>query len=194
MDTQIIVPMKNRGDSCTYKINNTIQELYNPADTRKSEITLSYKNGQCYVLREGDKVINTKNNYKTSTPIFNGNIGIIKNISTDPLEVTVEFLEIGIVALNEFEAIKNLELGYAITVHKMQGSEFNNVIFGIDNWAMPLLTKELVYTGITRAKKKCDLICQNSALRIATSRTNISTKTTHLKELIFSTIHQKITF
>lgn len=194
MDIQIIVPMKNRGDSCTYKLNNTIQELYNPADNKKPEITLSYKNGQCYILRQGDKVINTKNNYKTKSQIFNGNIGIIKKVSIDPLEVTVDFLEIGTVLLNDFEVIKNLELGYAITVHKMQGSEFKNVIFGLDNWAMPLLTKELVYTGITRAKKKCDLICQNSALRIATNRTNISTKTTHLKKLIYSTIHHKIIF
>lgn len=193
MQTQIIVPIKSRSDSCTYNINNTVQELYNPAAKDKAEITCGIQS-QMYILREGDKVINVKNNYKTEPPIYNGNIGIIQEINIEEDYVVVDFLGIGIVEINEFHSKGNLELGYAVTVHKMQGSEFDNIIFGFDFSAYSLLTKELVYTGITRAKKKCDIICQTGALRMATSQAGVSTKTTHLAETIYNEMHPILRF
>ena len=96
--------------------------------------------------------------------------------------------------IENFSSNGSLELGYAVTVHKMQGSEFDNVIFGIDFSAYSLLTKELVYTGITRAKKKCELICQTGALRMAVSKEGIMSKQTHLQDAIYNEAHPKISF
>ena len=120
MDCQIIVPIKTKGDACTYKINNTIQELYNPASKNKKEIT-RLSNNNPFILREGDKVINTINNYRLQTPIYNGNIGTIKSIGyNEELEsrvITIDFMGIGNVDVPE-DAWNGIELGYALTAHK----------------------------------------------------------------------------
>ena len=194
MSTQIIVPTKTRGDSSTYNLNNTVQELYNPHSADKAEITRYISNSQPFVLREGDKVINVKNNYKTSPPIYNGNIGIVREINIDEDYVVVDFLGLGTVYIENFHSKGSLELGYAVTVHKMQGSEFENIIFGFDFSAYSLLTKELVYTGITRAKKKCDIICQTGALRMAISKNGVSSKLTHLQDTLYNAAHPKLVF
>lgn len=194
MATQVIVPVKSRGDSCTYNLNNTIQELYNPYSDGKNEITQYMTNGQAYILREGDKVLNTKNNYKTEPSIYNGNIGIIQEINNEDNYVIVKFLGIGEVCIEDFSQNGTLELGYAVTVHKMQGSEFDNIIFGLDFSAYSLLTKELVYTGITRAKKKCELICQIGALRMAVSKEGTMSKQTHLQDTLYQETHPKLLF
>jgi exodeoxyribonuclease V alpha subunit len=196
MDCQIIVPIKTRGDACTYKINNTIQELYNPASKNKKEIT-RLSNNNPFILREGDKVINTVNNYRLQTPIYNGNIGTIKSISyneeLDSRIITIDFIGIGNVDVPE-DAWNGIELGYAITVHKYQGSQSKYVIFGLDFSSYALLTRELVYTGITRAQKKCYLICQTGALRYATAQQGVSTKQTHLQDCLYEVAHPKLIF
>lgn len=196
MDCQIIVPIKTRGDACTYKINNTIQELYNPASKNKKEIT-RLSNNNPFILREGDKVINTVNNYRLQTPIYNGNIGTIKSIwyseEADSRIMTIDFIGIGNVDVPE-DCWIGIELGYAITVHKYQGSQSKNVIFGLDFTAYSLLTRELVYTGITRAQKKCYLICQTGALRYATAQQGVSTKQTHLQDCLYEVAHPKLIF
>jgi exodeoxyribonuclease V alpha subunit len=196
MDCQIIVPIKTRGDACTYKINNTIQELYNPAGGRKKEVT-RFSNGKAFILREGDKVINVTNNYRLNPPIYNGNIGIIKSMKYDEdLDtniMTIDFIGIGNVDVPE-EYWDGIELGYAITVHKYQGSQSKSIIFGLDFSAYSLLTRELVYTGITRAQKKCYLVCQTGALRYATSQQSISTKQTHLQDCLYDVAHPKLIF
>lgn len=200
METQIIVPIKNRGDACTYVLNNAIQDIYNPDDgfTRKKSISI-FKDGKNYMLRVGDKVINRVNNYKTCPFIYNGNIGILKKfdelMNEDTGETTevmvIDFLGIGEVNVPK-TFWKNIELAYAITVHSDQGSEHDNVIFGFDNVSYTLLSKELVYTGITRAKKKCELIAQTSALRRAVVMEGVNKKQTHLAEILHE--KGKITF
>ena len=195
METQIIVPIKNKGDACTYKINNTVQELYNPAQKGKKE-KVQYINGKPYILRVGDKVINTVNNYQVEPPVFNGNIGIIESMgwNDDGEEImTINFLGIGKVDIPR-DYWNNIELGYAITCHKFQGSEVDNVIFAIDFTSYSLLTRELVYTGITRAKKKCYLIAQTGALRFATAQKSISSKQTHLRQCLYDVAHPKLIF
>ena len=196
MDCQIIVPIKTKGDACTYKINNTIQELYNPASKNKKEIT-RLSNNNPFILREGDKVINTINNYRLRTPIYNGNIGTIKSIGyneeLDSRIITIDFIGIGNVDVPE-DAWNGIELGYAITVHKYQGSQSKYVIFGLDFSSYTLLTRELVYTGITRAQKKCYLICQTGALRYATAQQSVSTKQTHLQNCLYEVAHPKLIF
>lgn len=196
MDTQIIVPIKTKGDSCTYNINNTIQELYNSSAKNKKEIT-RFSNEKPFIIREGDKVINTINNYRLPTPIYNGNIGIVKSIwyseEADSRIMTIDFIGIGNVDVPE-DAWNGIELGYAITVHKYQGSQSKYVIFGLDFSSYALLTRELVYTGITRAQKKCYLICQTGALRYATAQQAVSTKQTHLQDCLYEVAHPKLIF
>lgn len=196
MDCQIIVPIKVRGDACAYNINNTVQELYNPPAKNKKEIT-RISNDKTFILREGDKVINVINNYKLKTPIYNGNIGTIKSISyseeLDSRIITVDFIGIGNVDVPE-DCWLGIELGYAITVHKYQGSQSKYIIFGLDFSSYALLTRELVYTGITRAQKKCYLVCQTGALRYATMQQSISKKQTHLQDCLYEITHPKLIF
>lgn len=192
METQIIVPVKNNGDACTWNINNTIQELYNPFDKQKNEIT-TFSQGKATIIRVGDKIINTQNTYKTNPPIFNGSLGVVKEVYPEDKALLVSFLGIGDVYV-EGQQINSIELGYAITTHKSQGSQFDHVIFGIDFSSYSLLTRELLYTGITRAKRKCDLIAQTGALRMAVSKEGVSKKQTHLQNCLYEVVHPKLIF
>jgi exodeoxyribonuclease V alpha subunit len=105
----------------------------------------------------------------------------------------INFKGIGDVEVPE-DYWNDIDLGYAMTVHKNQGSESNNVIFGLDFSSYALLTRELIYTGITRAKKKCILICQTGALRYATAQQAVSTKQTHLMDCLYEVAHPKLIF
>lgn len=192
---QVIVPVKFKGNACTYVLNNAIQELINPKSSQETQLFAS--KSMPYVLRIGDKIINTVNNYKTDPNIFNGNIGIIKQFGFNDLTyenyMTIDFDGIGEVNVPE-KYWKNIELAYAISAHKSQGSQFDVVIFAIDFSSYTLLSKELVYTGITRAKEKCYLIAQNTALRYATAKSSIVTKQTHLREQLHEIAHPKVVF
>ena len=195
LNTQIIVPIKTRGQCNTYELNNAIQELYNPNSASKKEAT-SYRNGKLYILRVGDKVINRVNNYKTDPPIYNGNIGILKrfDVNDDMKEVMI----INFVGIGEVELISeywnNIELAYALTCHSVQGSQFEYVIIGLDFDSYTLLTKELVYTAITRGMKRAMLIAQTGALRMAISQEGVSNKQTHLQECLYDIDNPKIIF
>ena len=148
MDVQICVPMRLRGELSCYNLNSKIQSIYNPklSNCNEIEIFLEKKNDEAkkYIIRAGDKVINTKNNYKClnsegdQTPVFNGNMGIVKEIEKNGM-CTIDFIGVGEVLFTKSDC-KNLELGYACTVHKcitddtwlftsnglMQLKEFNN--------------------------------------------------------------------
>ena len=191
-DIQIITPVIDRGDACTFELNNSIQEFYNPYSPKKNEESITkFVKGKKknYVLREGDKVINVKNNRKTTDangdiiPIFNGYTGIIKHIFWDYM--IIDFDMCGEIIVQK-KYWNNIEIGYSITCHKGQGSQWDVIIIGVDYNSYSLLTKELIYTGITRASKKCILCAENSALRYATSNSNISTKQTFLAEMLRS--------
>lgn len=196
METQIIVPVKNNGAACTYELNNAIQELYNPESKRKKE-HVGFSNGKSYIIREGDKVMNVVNNYKTNPPIYNGNIGIVRSITyneyLDEEVMVIDFKGIGTVNVPK-DAWNNIELGYAITCHKSQGDQASHVIFGIDFTSYSLLSREMIYTGITRAKKRCDLIAQTGALRMAISKEGVSKKQTHLQQCLYDVAHPKLIF
>lgn len=192
MDFQVLVPMKNSGGACTYKINLAIQELLNHKKglrKKKNNIEIASQSKTPYNIYEGDKIINVKNNYKTinkngdTVPIFNGNLGIVKEIDQINGLMTIHFQGLGeiLVPQNHWNFI---ELGYAITVHKSQGSGFKYIICGLDYSHYILLNKEMVYTMLTRAKKYCYLCAENKALRYAIKRSNIQTKQTFLKELL----------
>jgi len=206
-DIQVISPMKRKGDSCTFQLNQALQDIYNPYNPTLQEIELSFSKDMKYKIRVGDKVMNVKNNYKTilksnqrevieydewnneefeedsvtETPIFNGDMGIVKEI-TD-YDIIIDFNRVGeiIVPKNHW---KFIELSYACTCHKYQGSESKIVIIGLDNNSFLMLTKEWVYTAITRAKEKCILCAESKALRYAISHNSISNKKSHLKRIL----------
>jgi len=187
LNTQIILPLKERGDNCTFNINNAIQAIYNKSGINEVEIASTKKSK--YILREGDKVINVKNNYKTMNfeggeiPVFNGNIGIIERISIPNNLMVINFENLGNLIIHK-ENWVNIHLGYAITGHKSQGSEWDNVIVGMDFAGFLLLTCEWLYTAITRAKKYCSLIGENRAIRYAITNSKVSDKKTFLNELL----------
>lgn len=193
LNTQVIIPVKKRGGANTYNLNNAIQDIYNPLE-KQNQVTIM--SDQKYYLREGDKIINTQNNYKLKTPIYNGSIGIIKQIykSIDDKEyMIISFQGIGDVEIPK-NSWSGIELGYAITVHKAQGSQWSNVIFGLDNSAYTLLSRELIYTGITRAEKRIYFLAQTVALRIGTGKESISQKQTHLQNCLDEVAHPKLIF
>lgn len=210
--TQIIVPMKYRGDFNTFDLNNQIQAIFNPQNSIKKEILLT-KNGKNFTIREGDKVINRKNNYRAIiykqdnfknnaysqefldideygneidnrkfTEIFNGFCGEVVKIVDN--KIIVKFDLCNELILFDYEDRNNLELAYALTTHLFQGSQIENVIIGIDNGSYIMNTKELVYTAITRASKECVLLCEGNALKHAINTSQTNNKNTFLKTLL----------
>lgn len=187
LDLQVTVPLNYRGNACNFKINKAIQKIYNPY--QKNKIQMSLSKDKKYILSEGDKVINIRNNYKTVnihgkiTPIYNGSLGIIEKINKKAKMMVINFENIGRVIV-EKPHWKYIHLGYSISIHKCQGSEFDIVIVGIDYSSYVLLKNELLYTAITRAKKYCVLCAETNALRFATNKSNVSKKQTFLKQIL----------
>lgn len=192
MEVQICVPMRLRGELSCYNLNSKIQSIYNPklSNGNEIEIFLEKKKDEAkkYIIRAGDKVINTKNNYKCinsegdTTTVFNGNMGIVKEIEKNGM-CTIDFIGIGEVIFTKSDC-KNLELGYACTVHKLQGSGFCSTIVGLDNSSYIMNNSELLYTAITRAKKYCVLIANNYAVVKSIQTKEVKTKQTFLKDML----------
>ena len=182
-ETQILCPTKSTGSvHCAY-LNEKAQMIANPSDGSKIEIEVGYK-GKEYILREGDKVINMKNTRDTKSPngddrpIYNGNTGIVKSIDVSEMAITVDFDGIGEVVVTT-ENLNNIELGYAITLHKAQGSTIKCVVMALPNHYL-LNSKELLYTGITRASNYQVLVTTEKALRSAVKKSNATKKNVSL--------------
>ena len=197
MKVQVCVPMRLRGSLSCYNLNNMIQEVYNPKNEfvdNEDCIRILMEKGtdeddrREYVLRVNDKVVNTVNNYNTistngiKTPIYNGNIGCITSISSDGI-VTIDFEGIGEVILDKNES-KNLELAYAMTTHKLQGSGFDSVIVAMDGSSFIMNNAEQLYTAITRAKKRCILVGDTTAIRKAILTKEVNKKQTFLCDFL----------
>lgn len=190
-DIQIVLPQKNRGDICTARINSIVQEIVNPNGENPVVIGDEDDVDRSYTLREGDRVIVNRNNYETKKvngdkcPVFNGNRGIIKRIDNESKRkiMIVDFEQWGEIVITRGHW-RDIELAYALTCHKLQGSEAGYVIIGLDMSAMTLLTKEWLYTAITRAKKRCILCAETNALRYCVSHTNIPYKRTFLRRFL----------
>ena len=158
-DIQVLCPM-NRGMLGTANINQLLQQALNPpGDCQKPECE---RYG--LTLRQGDKVIQTRNNYDKDA--FNGDIGRITGIQPDPLEVLVEF-EDGRQAIYESGDVDELRPAYAITIHKSQGSEFPAVIIPVSTQHFVMLQRNLLYTGVTRGRRLVILVGDPKALGIA---------------------------
>lgn len=175
-EAQVITPTK-RGQLGTASLNKMLQDRLNPQEEWKHEVR-RFSVGENdasddEVFRLGDRVMQIKNNYGKQWKIpavdieglglFNGDMG--KIIEIDPLReiISVEFDE-GKVAKYERKEFKELQLSYAITVHKSQGSEFRMVVMPVANFGPVLGTKNLIYTGITRGKDNVILLGDERAL------------------------------
>ena len=187
---QVLTPTK-KGKMGTKELNKSLQEVLNP----KTDDILEKTYGEV-IFREGDRVMQIKNNYdiywekgsrndlrtyESGTGVFNGEIGRIVKISNEERQIQVLFDD-GKVTWYAYSELDQLEHAYAITIHKAQGSEFDVVILAVPQSSNMLLTRNLLYTGITRAKKllivignknlieyminNCDTKKRNTGLRI----------------------------
>jgi exodeoxyribonuclease V alpha subunit len=196
MDLMVIAP-SYKNESGVDNLNAALQSLYNPDSPEKKEVFVQ-KSSKAWMLREGDKIINVQNDYyaknKFTAGIFNGNIGVVKNIDIDANTIAVDFQDIPGIMILPKKNWKDLELGYAITCHKAQGSQCKKVIVGLDFGSFIQLSREWVYTAMTRAIDKCYMIAQNNALRYAVSKNSISVKRTHLVKLLAYKAANKFSF
>lgn len=157
-DIQIIAPSR-KGTVGTVELNKVLQEKLNPPAKDKAE-----HKGFLYTYRVGDKVMQIRNNYdivwkkdnEQGTGIFNGDIGRI--IAISPAAQTVQINFDGRLAVYTFELLSQVELAYAITVHKSQGCEFEAVIMPVMGVFEKLCYRNLLYTAVTRAKKLLILV------------------------------------
>jgi exodeoxyribonuclease V alpha subunit len=175
-EIQILMPM-NVGELGTIKVNQVIQGLVNPADKNKKEIRIKER-----TFRDGDRVIQTKNNYDLE--VFNGDIGKVIEISGgEKMEMTVKFSDSREVIYAKSD-IFELDLAYAISIHKSQGSEFDCVILPLMKAHYRMLYKQLIYTGLTRAKKFAVFVGERDALKIAVANSNANTRQTSLRHML----------
>jgi len=154
-ETQILCP-SHKGEAGVGMLNTALQSLLNPG--RQGLKELKYGNT---IYRSGDKVILLNNNYQNG--YFNGDIGIIKDISDAGIHLNIFGSEI-IIAKTE---IDDLGLAYAMTIHKSQGSEFKNIIVSLPMSPKSMLKRNLLYTAITRAKKTVIVVTEKQAVSIA---------------------------
>lgn len=164
-DIQVLTPMR-KGLLGVERLNGILQQYLNPKEERKAEKEVGDR-----IFREGDKVMQTKNNYqleweiksKYGLPIdkglgvFNGDMGVIRQINEFAQTVTVEFEE-GRVVEYSFKNLEELELAYAITIHKSQGSEYPAVVIPLLGGPRMLMNRNLLYTAVTRARKCVTLV------------------------------------
>ena len=164
-DIQVLTPMR-KGLLGVERLNKILQEYLNPPDRTKTE---QEQNG--ILFREGDKVMQVKNNYQLEWEIrgrygipmekglgiFNGDMGIIREINKQTERVTVEFDEQRMVEY-PYSGLEELELAYAVTIHKSQGSEYPAVVIPLLSGPKMLMTRNLLYTAVTRAKQCVTLV------------------------------------
>ncbi len=158
-EIQIMTPMR-KGALGVERLNSILQEYLNPKSPDKAE-----REAGGVIYRVGDKVMQIKNNYQIEweirnrygipvdggTGVFNGDIGRIRSINTFAEHLTVEFDE-GKMVDYSFRQLEELELAYAITIHKSQGSEYPAVVVPVHSGPRMLMTRNLIYTAVTRAR------------------------------------------
>ena len=179
----VVVPTKERGSGCL-PINIMIQDYVLPKEELRGIGFKVGSNESSYVIYKGDKVINLKNarpkvdgSGVVDKCIYNGNMGEVIEVGYDYL--VIDFYNIGEVTVRGSQ-LEQIALGYAITVHKSQGSTIPYTIFALDYTHYSMLTRQLVYTGLTRAKNKCTMIFETGALFQAIKTNKIVEKDTFL--------------
>ncbi len=169
-DVQVLTPM-HRGPAGTLALNAALQAALNPAGA------MIERGGQRYRL--GDKVMQTKNDYERE--VFNGDIGRIVGVDTERKQVTVRFEEREVPAYSLGE-LDNLNLAYACSIHKSQGSEYPAVVIPLLTTHFVMLSRNLLYTAVTRARRLCVLVADPRALDIALSEIRREERLTRLAQ------------
>ena len=140
-----------RGVASTGSLNNWLQTSLNPSCESKKEVTVGGFSGDV-TFREGDRVLQQRNDYDKE--VFNGDLGVIQRIDTKAGTAIVSFgADFKEVSYTKGE-LRDLIPAYAMTIHKAQGSEYRAVVLVMTNAHKPLLRRELLYTGVTRAKER----------------------------------------
>ena len=198
-DIQVLTPMR-KGALGVENLNLILQRYLNPPAADKTE-----KEHGSGVLRVGDKVMQIKNNYQLEWEVrnrfgiavdrglgvFNGDMGIIRAINTFAEELTVEFDE-GRMVSYPFRQLDELELAYAITVHKSQGSEYPAVVIPLLTGPKPLMNRNLLYTAVTRARSCVTLVGSAEAFWMMEENETEQKRYTGLSETIKSYISSQV--
>lgn len=166
---QVLTPMQ-RGHVGAANLNMLLQEALNPSKTALS------RGG--YSFRKGDRVMQIRNNYDKE--VFNGDLGYVQDIDTDDRTLLADFD--GKLVEYEYSELDELTLAYATTIHKSQGSEYPIVVMPVLMSHYVMLQRNLIYTGITRAKKICVLVGTAKALAYAVRNMTVQQRNTRLKE------------
>lgn len=183
-DIQVITP-SHKGIAGTEVLNALLQSVINPPDKRKRE----YRS-RGHVFREGDKVMQVKNNYdiewergnEAGVGIFNGDIGIIEQIDFSEEKMHLRFDDRS--TEYDFSSLEELEHAYAITIHKSQGSEYPIVIIPMFNYSSKLMTRNLLYTAVTRAQKMVVLVGRPEVVQGMVSNNRTVNRYTGLRYLL----------
>ncbi|MBQ9468836.1 MAG: ATP-dependent RecD-like DNA helicase [Clostridia bacterium] len=162
---QVITPSR-KGCAGTEALNVMLQEALNPPSKDKVQMK-----DRGRIFRTGDKIMQIKNDYEIpwkkgrheSQGVFNGDVGTIARISYGEQKIEVDYE--GRIATYDFAQVEELDHAYAITVHKSQGSEYPVVILPLYTYAPPLLTRELLYTAVTRARKMVIIVGSEIAVK-----------------------------
>ncbi|MCR5691396.1 MAG: ATP-dependent RecD-like DNA helicase [Eubacterium sp.] len=171
-DVQVLTPMK-KGELGVYRCNEILQKYLNPEAPNKNQIEAHGS-----LFREGDKVMQMKNNYQIKweirgyngycieegTGVFNGDCGIIQDIDNFDKQMTVLFDEEKYVTYSQAE-MAELELAYATTIHKSQGSEYPAVVLPVFSGPRPLMNRNVLYTGVTRGKSCVVIVGKKDTVR-----------------------------
>ncbi|HEY9690623.1 MAG TPA: ATP-dependent RecD-like DNA helicase [Oculatellaceae cyanobacterium] len=175
-DVQVLSPM-TRGLVGTRNLNQVLQELINPPSLGKAEIA---RGGR--ILRVGDRVIQQVNDYDRE--VFNGDLGLIREINTEEISVTVQYgernVDYDLADLNE------IALAWAVTIHKSQGSEYPVVLIPLYMQHFLMLNRNLIYTGLTRAKSLAILVGPARAISQAVKQIEQQLRYTRLRERLMA--------
>lgn len=171
-DVQVLCPM-TRGVVGTRNLNTVLQQLINPPSPDKVEI-----NRGGMILRVGDRVIQQMNDYQRE--VFNGDLGIITDIDTVEQEVIVQYGERTVIY--DYADLNEITLAWSVTIHKSQGSEYPVIVLPIYMQHYMMLTRNLFYTGLTRAKKLVIVVGAKKAISLAVRSTDDQKRYTRLKQ------------
>lgn len=179
-----VISCTRKGTLGTKELNVAFQNALNPKSPRKNE-----KKYGTVIFREGDKVMQIKNDYdltwkrgtEAGTGVFNGDIGRISEIDTRAETLTVDFD--GRQTEYDFSQLEELEHAYAVTAHKSQGSEYRIVVIPSFDAPFPLMTRNLLYTAVTRAKDMVVIVGSSRSLSVMVGNNRIPVRHTALKHL-----------
>lgn len=172
-DVQLLSPMR-KNKLGVDNINKILQNAINPIKDKNDVI---YYNNFESDLRVNDKVMQKENNYKKY--VFNGDTGVVVKVNNKSKKVFVKYEDIGVLEY-DLEDINQLDLAYANTVHKSQGSEYDYLIIVLDKSHFNMLSRDIIYTAITRAKKMVVIISEDGAMEIAVNNNKSKKRKTDL--------------